>query len=368
MMTTKTEQTLIGARPTHPGRVLRRELEAREMTQAELAARLNRPAQVVSDIVKEKKAVTAETADGLEIVLGMPAHMWLNLQSNFELTRRRLLERRRLEEVADQHQATLKALNLHELIKRGWLEGRESRGEQLREVLSFFGSQSLEAVERTPVAAALRITPGARVEPWSLAAWMRRGELEAAEVEVLPYSESGFRDALREICGLTTIDPSQFWPRMQKLCGDAGVVLLGVPHLPKTGANGVSCWRSPQVAMIQLNLKYSWADIFWFTFFHEAAHVLRHDTKRVFVDLQGHQPDSAVEREADDFARDILIPMSDWTEFVAARNFRAASVTAFASSQGIHPGIVVGRLQHEKHLRRNQLNQLRTRLKFATSD
>ena len=109
----------IGARATHPGRILRRELEAREMTQAELAARMRRPPQVISDIVREKKAVTAETADGLEMALGMPAHIWLNLQSNYELTQRRLKHRRELEERAAEYEEILEAIGVREVIQAG---------------------------------------------------------------------------------------------------------------------------------------------------------------------------------------------------------------------------------------------------------
>ncbi len=232
----------------------------------------------------------------------------------------------------------------------------------MRELLKFFGTPSLENLQPTTEVVGFRVTEKAKVDEWALRAWLRRGEIEARAADVAACDEARFRNAVKAIRGLTLEEPNDYWTNMRTLCADAGVVLLGVPHLPKTGANGVTRWLSPQVAMIQLNLRYGTADIFWFTFFHEAAHVLRHDIKRVFVDLQGDARDGSAEQDADAFARDILIPFGDWTEFVAAQRFRASSVTDFASKQGIHPGIVVGRLQHDGQIRRDWLNDLTVKL------
>ena len=56
------------------------------MTQRELAARLGRPAQVVNEIVKAKKAITPDTALELEMVLGIDAQYWANLESRYRMT------------------------------------------------------------------------------------------------------------------------------------------------------------------------------------------------------------------------------------------------------------------------------------------
>ena len=74
-----------GERPAvHPGRILRRELEARGMPQAELARLMGCPLGVVTGIAQERQGVSEETAVGLEGALGVPAHVWVNLQSNHD--------------------------------------------------------------------------------------------------------------------------------------------------------------------------------------------------------------------------------------------------------------------------------------------
>ena len=85
----------------HPGRILRDELEAREMSQTELAHRMGRPLQVINAIVCERKGITSRTALGLEHALGIPAHLWMNLQSNHELSVHRLADQQRVETKAD---------------------------------------------------------------------------------------------------------------------------------------------------------------------------------------------------------------------------------------------------------------------------
>ena len=79
----------------HPGELLAEELEVREMTQRELAEAMGRPVQVINEIVRGKKAITAETAVQLEAALKIPAHLWLNMQSSYELKRARLAQRER---------------------------------------------------------------------------------------------------------------------------------------------------------------------------------------------------------------------------------------------------------------------------------
>lgn len=70
----------------HPGEMLDDEIEARELTQRRLAAAPGRPVRVVNEIVRGKKSITADTAVALERALGISAKMWMNLQSDYELT------------------------------------------------------------------------------------------------------------------------------------------------------------------------------------------------------------------------------------------------------------------------------------------
>ena len=205
--------------------------------------------------------------------------------------------------------------------------------------------------EPTTDAIGFRVTEKAKVDEWALRAWLRQGERLAQAQATAEFNRDRFTAAVLEMRALTTAAPEIFWPRMQQLCADAGVALVALPHLPKTGANGVARWLNPRKAMIQLNLRYRWADIFWFTFFHEAAHVMQHQPKRVFVDLPGDDRQDEAEEQADEFATDVLIAPERWSDFVSTGDWSNAAIHRFADDVCLHAGIVVGRLQHEHRLK-----------------
>lgn len=361
-MSAKTPPTLRLYRAVHPGEILRDELEARQLTQVDLAARMARPLQVVNDIVREKKGISAQTARDLEIVLGTPAHVWTNLQSSYELTRARLQDEQRIvSETDDLEHLLSKRLNVGELIKRGWIEKREALGAQAYEVLAFFGARSFQSIERTQTAAAFRVTPGAKVEPWRLAAWLRGGELIAEQLDLpAPFDRDAFSRLLPELRSLTCAATP--WPALRDRCAEVGVAVIVVPHLPKSGANGVAYWLRRDRPVIQLSLRHKRADIFWFTFFHEAAHLLDGYRRDALIELDDMPRDSEAERAADQFAANSLIPPDAWRAFPAEDPITAQTITSFADAVGIHPGIVVGRLQREKLIPYNHHNDLRLSL------
>jgi HTH-type transcriptional regulator/antitoxin HigA len=140
-----------------------------------------------------------------------------------------------------------------------------------------------------------------------------------------------------------------------------GVALVFVPHLKKTGAHGATRWVGRR-AVVQLSARYSWADIFWFTLFHELSHLMLHGRKGVFINFVRNRR-NRYEREADAHAGDALIPAALYAKFLARHGrfgfLPAHDVAGFAADIGIHPGIVVGRLQHDKRLKPPILNELR---------
>src|SRR5439155_9310955 len=102
--------------------------------------------------------------------------------------------------------------------------------------------------------------------------------------------------------GLTREAPDIAWSEVQRLCAAVGVAAVVVPEFPRIGANGVTRWLTPGKALVQLNLRYRWADIFWFTFFHEPAHILLHEPRRVFVGLDGNPKRDPHESQANEIA------------------------------------------------------------------
>lgn len=114
-----------------------------------------------------------------------------------------------------------------------------------------------------------------------------------------------------------------------------------------------------------MSIRYRWADVFWFSLFHEIGHLLLHDRSSVFIEEKnGDQRDS--EREADRFAANELIPPPRLEAFIQHSDVRTrTTVVEFAKEIGVAPSIVVGRLHHEGHLPHSHLNNLRSRFAWV---
>jgi addiction module HigA family antidote len=334
------------------------------MSQSELARRMGRPAQAINEIVNGKKGLTRETALELERVLGTPASVWMNLEAKYQLAVARRAEAQTLEKQA----SWLDYFPVGEMERRGWIPKVHKPGERVRALLRFFGVASFAGWDAYQEALGFRITGSAKIDAGALAAWVRQGEIEGRELHARDYNETKFREALTSTRGLTKTAPHDAWERVEQLCAEAGIAAIVVPEFPRIGANGVARWLTPTKGLIQLNLRYAWADIFWFTFFHEAAHILIHESKRIFVELDGNPRRDPRELEANQIAEELLIPTPDWEDFVQRQDYNMQSVARFAERIGIHPGIVVGRLQHLELVPwRSNLNSLRTRLVWVSS-
>ncbi len=359
MSSTMTRTEYHPADVSPPGATLLEALDEREMTQAELALRTGRPKKTINEIVKGKAAITPETALQFERVLGISATFWNKREQQYREALARLADEQRLKGWV----SWLRELPVKQMIARGWVRRRDDKSSQVLELLTFFGVASPEAyrVIFEQEVVAFRKTGVSTSDMGGTAAWLRQGEIEAAEIDCAPYDERRFREALRKIRALTNEPPEGFEPEVIRLCAEAGVAVVFVQDLPRTGICGATRWLTPTKAVIQLSFRYKTDDHLWFTFFHEAGHILLHRKKEVFLE-QEERAATAEEEEANTFARDLLIAAPGWRSFVRSGHFQAADIIAFANEVGVAPGIVVGRLQHDKLIPFSQCNDLKRKL------
>ena len=343
-----------------PGATLLDLLSERGMSQAELAARTGRPLKTINEIVKAKTAITSETAIQLERVLGVPAAFWNNREAQYRESLARVKERASLERSLPR----LKDVPTRAMEKLGWIMPERDRVKKLEQVFSFFGVATVEALESRALDARFRRTAVFKTNPIAVGAWLRKGHLDADRIHCEPFDAAAFRGVLVEARRFCAEMPGDFAPRLVTLCASAGVAVVFVPELPGTHLSGAARWLSPAKALIQLSARHKSDDHFWFTFFHEAAHILLHGRKRVFIDADEAESTDE-EREANVFASDALIPPREWQRFVAASRYTKASIVRFATEVGVAPGVVVGRLQHEQRLSFRFCNDLKRRISFA---
>lgn len=344
-----------------PGEVLEDYLDACGMTQSELSDRLGFSKKTINEIIKGKAPVTPDTSLKLERVFGRPAHFWNNLEQQYREDIARIAEQERLRN----HLDWLKSVPVHQMAKLGFIQKFSNKLEQLNEVLKFFAVASPEqwrvVWEEHQVAYRQQ---SEKFEPCAKAvsAWLRQGEIQAHRINCAPYEKKKFQETLTEIRTLTRAEPQEFQPKLIELCANTGVAIAFVPDLPKTGVSGATRWIGEK-ALIQLSLRYKSNDQLWFTFFHEAGHILKHGRKEIF--LEGNGMNGEKEEEANQFARDFLIPPKAYREFTSCGRPTLKDVSRFAGEVDIAPGIVVGRLQHEGLLAMDIGNKLKVFYRWA---
>lgn len=343
---------------TPPGDTLLETLNVLGMTQTELAERTGRPKKTINEIINGKTAITPETALQFERVLGVPASFWNSREQQYRASLAKQAEQKALQA----HPDWLKQFPVREMIKRGWLTSRTDNVEQLQEVLGFFGIATPSQWDTlwSATAVSYRQSKVWTTDPYILSVWLRRGQIEAQQVECAPYNPEGFELTLRKIRLLTDTDPDVFQPETIRLCAQEGVAVVFVPELPRVRVNGATYWYANK-PVIQLSLRYKSDDQLWFTFFHEAGHILKHGKRNLFIEANGDEDEK--EAEANRFASDMLIPPEKYHQFhPRGLHYSKAEIIAFAHELGIAPGIVVGRLQHDHKLPNQNCNDLKRRL------
>jgi HTH-type transcriptional regulator/antitoxin HigA len=349
--------------PIPPGYYLAEVLAELGMTQAGLARRIGRPTQAINEIVKGEKAITPATALQLERAIGVPAHIWTGLEGRYQLVQARTEERRQL-----QRELTyLERVPYKQLADLGCVLKTRDKENKIRELHGFYGVSSLANVpEVGAFAASFRIAGTRLASDYALAAWIRCAELRAAKLPVGVFDKSELARSLAGIRPLSRKDSGEFVPELKGLLARCGVSLVLLPHFPKTYAHGATFWPRPDRAVLTMSIRGKWADVFWFSLFHEIGHLVLH-RKVTFIDSDKVLPELAgQEKEANEFAANALIAPQSFGEFIRKKDFSGEAIRAFAREIDVSFGIVIGRLQHEGLVpQQSDLNRLRERFDWA---
>lgn len=351
----------------HPGETVADYLDSYGWSQRDLARRTDLTPKTISEICNGKAPITPVTALAFEKALQRPAHFWLNLQRLFDEAVARRWERSRL----TSWMTWAREFPLKEMRRRNFsLPAGRSDVDVL---LNFFGVSSPDSWSSVWAAAGVAYRQTRKTSPkeQAVAAWVREVELTAREFPLAQFNEQLLRSALEELRHLTRRRIDEIMDPVQETCAAAGVAVVWVEELPGTGISGCARWLSDTKAVIGLTLRYKTDDQMWFTLFHELGHILLHRKRCSFVvdnavdDMFDRVIDPEMqhfEMEANQFAADTLIPARALARFLAAESFTNDSIHDFAEKEGIGPGIVVGRLQHEGVLKPHQGNALKQKI------
>jgi HTH-type transcriptional regulator / antitoxin HigA len=341
-----------------PGDTIADILAERGLSVLEFAHLIGQTPEHATDLLQGRSAVTIKIARQLEQVLGASMEFWMSRDFQYREDTARL---------NSSDEAWLTELPIGDMIKLGWLKPVPHPSEEVAACLRFFGMPSIpvwrQAYANLLGMVALRTSPSFDSRPAAVAAWLRQGEIESETTECNPWDARRFEESLLTIRSLTREkDPARFIPQLRRICAASGVAVAVVRAPNGCRASGATHFLSRNKALMLLSFRYLSDDQFWFTFFHEAGHLLIHGDRGLF--LEGVDSSSPrEEQEANDFAERTLIP-PEFQQALLSIRADGREVIRFARRLGISPGIVVGQLQHHKRVSPHQLNSLKRRFEW----
>jgi plasmid maintenance system antidote protein VapI len=341
-----------------PGVTICDMLEERGQSIAEFASAMGDTVDQVYDLLLGSMQITNDIANVLAKVLGVSAAFWLSRESQF---RQGLMRLAKSEE-------WLAELPANDLIKFRWIRDASSKADKIAACLEFFGVPTVTEwhthYEGQARLTAFRTSDTFDSDEGAVLAWLRKGELDGANIHCSEWNPEKFRLALPRIRSLTRErECSIFIPKLQELCAECGVAVVIARAPSGCRASGATRFLSNDKALLMLSFRYLSDDHFWFTFFHEAGHLLLHDHKTLFLE-GGNLCSGKEEQEANEFSSSQLVNPEQQAA-MQKLPVEGRAVMRFARDIGVSPGIIVGQLQHLGLFTRKQLNNLKVRYSWS---
>ncbi|MEF2833152.1 MAG: helix-turn-helix domain-containing protein [Clostridia bacterium] len=298
---------------TPPGATIKEQLNDRGMSQKEFAARMDMSEKHISRLINGDVQLTPETSVKLEMVLGVPAKFWNNLEAIY----REKLIKAEAENAMDADVEIAKQFPYSEMAKFGWVpETREAKEKvvNLRRYFEVVNLSILGSAQITRIACRrLAITEKSDL---ALMAWAQEAKIRARGIQTAPINVNGLISAMPELRKMTALSPKEFCPKIKKCLADCGVALVFLPHLKGSFLQGASFMDGNKI-VVGLTARGKYADKFWFSLFHELAHI-----------VLGHvgQPNEISEEDekaADKWSGDTLIISEAFEVFRKDRDYSA---------------------------------------------
>jgi HTH-type transcriptional regulator/antitoxin HigA len=339
------EPESVPGRVLPPGEYIKRELERRKWSQADLAAVIQRPLPTVNEIIKGKRAVTPEMAIVLGRAFSNSAELWAHREVAYRLS---------LAKAGDKDTESLAKIYalapIKDLQRRGWINPKAETADELsKELLRFTGGSSLSGMQ-VPSALAKQTLATSEFSN-AQRAWLMQSSHVARKLNVRRYRRDALEAGMSKIRKLSTSPESA--ARVPICLAELGVRLVVIEDLPRTRIDGAAFFLdgNEDHPVIALSLRFDRMDCFWHTLAHELRHILNKDPFSLDSNLFGEDRDRLVdqiEQRADSEAAHWLVPEADTKSFVLRAKpwFAKEAITQFSGRMGVHPSIVIGNLQH----------------------
>lgn len=351
----------------HPGETIADVLEDRGITQAELAARTGVSPAYVSSVIAGKKDISSNFAMALEYALDVPKSFWLNLQANYEAE---LLELNEANTVTDAEKAVLP--ELHEII--AWLRKvrlipiKQDKENTVLSLRKAFRMGDISKLGTLVAVGAFRVSKNASIDPVVMGAWLRLCQVlgERNTIAVSQFDMQNVKQLVSELKSIMIDSEANLQKDLADVLARYGIKFNVVHNFRGAPVHGYISQNKNGEYQMALTIRGAFADIFWFSLFHEIGHIVNGDISKAsgFIDALNN-PDMAREDAADKFAGEALLDPESYTRFIAVGDYTISAIKQYANSQRVAPYVVIGRLQKEKRIPYTWYSDYKVRYKWA---
>ena len=329
----------------HPGETIREIIEDKNMSQEELAIRTNYSAKHISEVLRGKKGISSKFANALEYALGISTEFWINLQGIYD---KEIIELEKINEISEKEYSILEQLK--EVVsycqKINILDNISNKSINILNLRKFLNINDLTSIPNLPIQqVAFRGSKCNKVNIYVLYAWQKLCEYFAEQNKVsVDFNKELLKTKYNEIKNTMFLEPNEMILKLKKIFSECGIIFEVVRHFTGAPVQGFIKKKNNKVILC-MTIRQSFSDIFWFTLFHEISHLLNEDFEDKYIDYSFIE--SEIESRADNFARNTLINKDDYDEFIQKNVLNIYTINEFAKTQGVLPGIVIGRIQND---------------------
>lgn len=327
----------------HPGETLKEVLEENDMSQEELATRTGYSPKHVSEVINGKKGISSEFAKRLAYVFTMPMSFWVNLQGIYD---KEILEYKEKESIESEELNIVKKLK--SIIKfaedNSLIKKTDNEVEKVILLRNLCGINNLANIKFLPMPqVAFRMSESIDIDV--LYVWIRINELLAKQNEVKnDYDVEVLKKNINNIKKCMFLNINEAVVKLTQIFGKCGIIFRVSKNFKGAPVQGFIKKHKNKIILV-MTIRGAFADIFWFSLFHEIGHLINGDCETQLIDY--NYTKSPKEEAADKFASNTLIDQEEFITFLESKDYSKSTIEKIAKKNNVEPFIVVGRLQKE---------------------
>lgn len=346
----------------HPGSYIEDLVEELNITQAEFAERLGTSSKTVSKLINGEERISNDVANKLAKLTGVSIKTWMELQLSYDIKVMEIENSKTEDENEVCRLIDFSYFKQHNLVENK----RYTLKEKISELRRLLNVSSLSMFYEFNEAVSYRNTQEFNEKSIVNSNIMLELAINVARNKTdIKYNKKKLEKELPNIRKMTLQDPDEFYPKLEEILLECGIVLVALPKLKNANLNGATKKFKNGSVLLLITDWNKRSDIFWFSLVHELGHIYHNDFYSDYEDVDLY---NQRENQADTFAQDFFIPIDAYTTFINDRNFNEKRVLEFAEKFEIHPSILVGRLLHDEYIGYNELAHLRISYNIIISE